>query len=238
MENEVREKYMNTIPQKTFSIADSPYYKGVLVDPKNGYIEGSEETVVPIRNLLDPWDWTQIFGDDHPVEIDLGCGDGGFLVAYAAAYPEKNILGTERLMGRLNKIVRKSHRLGLHNVKVARIESGYFLKYLVPTNSLAAIHLYFPDPWPKKKHVRHRLVTAEFADSCFRTLSTNGIVFLRTDNVEYYAQMKEVFGNEHRLKEVQTKDDLKQIQTDFEKQWLAQGLATNYAAYKKETNNK
>ena len=173
-----------------------------------------------------------VFGNNNPVELDLGCGDGGFLVAYSAAHPERNFLGTERLMGRICKIIKRRYALGLRNVKVGRVESGYFLKYMVRPHSLRAIHLYFPDPWPKKKHARHRLVQAEFAASCRNAIAPDGGVYLRTDNVEYYAQMREVFAAEKGLLEMETPEELKAFQTDFERQWLAQGLRTNYAAYR------
>lgn len=213
-----------------FSRGDLPFLKGVLVNPLVG-IPGTQETAIALSNLIDPLDWGTIFGNNQPVEVDLGCGDGCFLTEYAQAHPQTNFLGTERLMGRLNKIIRKGYRLGIANLKVSRVESGYFMKYLVPEASLSAIHLYFPDPWPKKRHARHRLVQAEFAQSCFRAMTPTGVTYLRTDNVEYYEQMREVFGNEPRLREVETPELLKKFQTDFEKQWLAQGLPTHYAAY-------
>ena len=80
------------------------------------------------------------------------------MVEHASRHPERNFLGIERLLGRLNKMDRKIRRAGLTNVKGVRIESGYFLRYLLPAKAAAALHIYFPDPWPKRRHRHHRLV--------------------------------------------------------------------------------
>lgn len=205
-------------------------YTGVLA---NNTLANSTSALLPISDIITHFNWNNIFGNDNPVEIDLGCGDGGFLVTYAQVHPKINLFGTERLMGRLNKIIRKQAQLQINNLKVARIESSYFIKYLVSPNSLSAIHLYFPDPWPKKRHEKHRLVQAGFAHDCFNAINSTGAIYIRTDNVDYYEQMCEVFRNEKGLTEVETPEHLKTFQTDFEKQWIAQGLPTNYATYKK-----
>ena len=96
------------------------------------------------------------------LEVELGSGDGSFLAQRAAAYPERNFLGVERLLGRLRKLDRKARRAGLTNVRLLRIEAGYFLEYLLPATSVHALHLYFPDPWPKRKHRKNRLVNERF----------------------------------------------------------------------------
>jgi hypothetical protein len=86
----------------------------------------------------------------QPLEVELGCGDASFLVEYARRNPAKNFIGVERLLGRLQKLDRKGRRAGLKNLRGVRIESAYFLQYLLPPHSAQALHIYFPDPWPKK----------------------------------------------------------------------------------------
>src|SRR6185503_14672391 len=92
------------------------------------------------------------------------CGDATFLASYAGLHPELNFLGVERLLGRLRKLDKKGRRAGLTNVRGVRIESAYFLQYLLPNNSASALHIYFPDPWPKLKHRRHRLINQRFPE--------------------------------------------------------------------------
>ena len=136
---------------------------------------------------------TQLFSRSAPLEVELGSGDGSFLVAYARQHPEHNFLGVERLLGRIRKTARKSVRAGLTNLRGVRIESSYLLEFLLPRNSVSALHIYFPDPWPKRKHLRHRLINERFPILASQALVPGGRIYLRTDHLGYYAQMLEVF---------------------------------------------
>src|SRR2546422_8436890 len=107
---------------------------------------------------------TQLFEKGQPLEVELGSGDGSFIVHYAQLHPEHNFIGVERLLGRLRKIDRKGLRAKLTNLRLVRIEASYFLEYLLPPESAIAIHVYFPDPWPKRRHHKHRLVNPRFTD--------------------------------------------------------------------------
>src|SRR4051794_9840264 len=100
----------------------------------------------------------RIFANPQPLEVELGAGDGSFLVEWAKQNPQHNFLGIERLLGRIRKIERKAVRAGLHNLRVMRIEASYFMEYLLPEKSVSSLHVYFPDPWPKRKHWKNRLV--------------------------------------------------------------------------------
>src|SRR5688572_22700975 len=103
-------------------------------------------------SYLDRLPLAEMFPQAQPLEVELGAGDGSFLIAWAKANPARNFLGVERLLGRIRKIDRKASRAGLQNVRLMRIEASYFLEYLLPRNSVTALHIYFPDPWPKRKH--------------------------------------------------------------------------------------
>src|SRR5262245_55971474 len=103
-------------------------------------------------------DYDALFLRSQPVELELGAGDGGFILHYAALHPERNFLAVERLLGRLRKIDRKGRRAGLKNIRGIRLEGGYVLKWMIPPTSLSALHVYFPDPWPKRRHWKRRLV--------------------------------------------------------------------------------
>ena len=218
--------------EKVYTVED--YQKGVQVDRRTEVVPGARQALWSLANLIDPLDWAEVFAREAPVELDLGCGDGSFLLEYAGRHPERNFLGVERLMGRLNKIIRKRQRLGLENVKACRIESAYLLKYLLRSGSLQAIHLYFPDPWPKRRHERHRLVQSDFVGSCLKALRPGGGIYLRSDHALYFEQMCQFFDQEPGFAAVQTPEELRELQTDFEKQWRAQGLEIHYAAYGKK----
>jgi tRNA (guanine-N7-)-methyltransferase len=175
----------------------------------------------------------KIFPKQHPLEIEIGAGDGSFLVAYAKAHPELNVVGLERLLGRLRKIERKSRRLGLQNVRLLRLEAAYFVQYMLPPASVQAFHIYFPDPWPKRRHWKNRLINDAFAVSLHRALKADGVVYLRTDDLPYFAQMTDVFGRNPNFEKIETPTELLATVTDFERNFHLRGVATNHATYRK-----
>jgi tRNA (guanine-N7-)-methyltransferase len=184
-------------------------------------------------DIMQRFDFAAIFSNPHPVELELGAGDGSFLASYAALHPERNFLGVERLLGRLRKLDRKGRRAGLTNLRALRLEAAYVQQWLVPPGTLSAIHVYFPDPWPKRRHWRRRLVNEEFTRHAHTALAPGGIVFLRTDETSYFAQMIEVFGANQDFTTVATPEELLAVKTDFERQFNAQGIPTNVAAYRR-----
>ena len=107
-----------------------------------------------LPSILERLNAEKLFVQVQPLEVELGCGDASFLAEYARRHPERNFIGVERLLGRLRKLDRKGRRAGLMNLRGVRIESSYFLEYLLPRHSISALHIYFPDPWPKKRHHR------------------------------------------------------------------------------------
>jgi len=172
-----------------------------------------------------------LFPLPQPLEVELGCGDASFLVEYAGRQRASNFIGVERLLGRLQKLDRKGRRAGLNNLRGIRIESAYFLQYLLPPASVIALHIYFPDPWPKKKHRWHRLINEQFPALAQATLMPGGRVYLRTDDADYFAQMNEVFGAASEFEKVETPPALADLTTDFERDFNAQGIPTLRAAY-------
>ena len=129
---------------------------------------------------------SEIFGNDNPLEIDLGCGDGSFLIEMAKHYPERNFLGVERLLGRVRGVCKRIQELGLTNVKVLRLESQYTLEYLLEPQSVSRLHLLCPDPWPKARHHKRRLVQQEFLHILQKALKPSGEFLFKTDHPEYY----------------------------------------------------
>ena len=187
--------------------------------------------VVQLRSIVEPLALAGLFPKSQPLEIELGCGDASFLVEYARRYPQQNYIGVERLLGRIQKLDRKGRRAGLTNLRGVRIESSYFLQYLLPPHAASALHIYFPDPWPKKKHHRLRLINESFPARARAALAPGGVVYLRTDHTEYFQQMQDVFGAAKEFKSVETPSSLAEIVTDFEREFNAQGIPTLRAAY-------
>jgi tRNA (guanine-N7-)-methyltransferase len=180
---------------------------------------------------VDPLPLAEMFTVSRPVEVELGSGDGSFLAQWSKSCPEINFIGVERLLGRLRKLDRKARRAGLTNLRLMRIEASYFLGYLLAPRSVEALHIYFPDPWPKRKHRKHRLINEQFPALAARVLLPGGIVYLRTDDHDYFDQMQDVFARDTRFLPRTTPDELLAIMTDFERGFHARGIRTCHAAY-------
>lgn len=178
-------------------------------------------------------DLTRMFPVVQPLEVELGSGDGSFMAGYAASHPAINFIGVERLLGRLRKLDRKGARLNLLNLRLLRIEAAYCVEYLLPCESVSTIHIYFPDPWPKRKHRKHRLISPEFVESLVRALRDGGIVYLRTDDADYFNQMINVFSKTPAFREIATPSELCERTTDFERDFLSKGVSTLRAAYRR-----
>jgi tRNA (guanine-N7-)-methyltransferase len=191
-----------------------------------------ENLVVELRSIIEPLDLAQLLPRSQPLEVELGCGDASFLVEYAARHPDRNFIGIERLLGRLRKLDRKGRRAGLANVRGVQIESAYFLQYLLPPRSASVLHIYFPDPWPKKRHHKYRLINEKFPPLARAALAPGGVVYLRTDDRDYFAQMTDVFGASKEFEKVETPTELSDFTTDFEREFQARGIQTLRAAYK------
>lgn len=162
--------------------------------------------------------------DGRPLEIDLGCGDGSFLIGMAEQFPERDFLGVERLLGRVRKVCRKITRQKLTNARVLRLESRYTVEWMLPEETVTRIHLLCPDPWPKLRHHRRRLVNHEFLSALHRTLVKDGEFLFMSDHEEYADWVREkVAGHPGFAIQPWNETDFFYPKTDFQLQWEAEG---------------
>jgi tRNA (guanine-N7-)-methyltransferase len=187
--------------------------------------------LITLRSVVERLNLNELFPSQQPLEVELGSGDGSFIVQYAQRHPERNFIGVERLLGRLRKIDRKGRRSGLTNLRALRVEASYFLEYLLPAHAAAAIHIYFPDPWPKRKHRKYRLVNERFSQLAKKALVSRGRVYLRTDDADYFEQMQRVFSESPEFEQAETPEELAEVVTDFERDFNTRGIETLRAAY-------
>lgn len=131
-----------------------------------------------------------MFGRRAPLHVDLGCGDGTFLCALAQQMPEKNFLGIERLLGRVNSTAHKLDKYKIDNARALRIEISYAVRFLLPPESVETFYLLFPDPWPKRRHQRRRVLTDELLDAIKSALVPGGTFHIATDQRDYFEQIK------------------------------------------------
>lgn len=149
----------------------------------------SPAEIVP-ADYFAPLDFTAIYGHPAPLEVDLGCGDGLFLSAAAAANPLRNYLGIERLLGRVRSACYKVATRKLTNARVLRCDISYAVRHLIPAGSVTVFHLMFPDPWPKRRHASRRIVTDSFLASLHSGLAPGGTVQIATDQIEYFREIE------------------------------------------------
>ncbi len=187
--------------------------------------------VYELPSILQRIELSRLFPSMQPLEVELGCGDGSFLLEYAGRTPKHNFIGVERLLGRIRKLDRKGRRLRLTNLRGIRIECAYFLEYLLPPRCATALHIYFPDPWPKRKHWNRRLINDRFPNLAADALVPGGVVYLRTDNRPYYEEMLSIFKASKVFTAADTPQDLLHTLTDFEKEFIGRGVQTLRAAF-------
>jgi tRNA (guanine-N7-)-methyltransferase len=154
------------------------------------------DTILIRPDILSRLDFAVLFGNTAPVELELGAGDGSFLLQYSAAHPEVDFLGVERLFGRLRKIDRKGRRQGLKNLRGLRMEATYLMDWMIAPASLSAIHVYCPDPWPKKRHHKRRLIQPAVAHLIANRIQPGGYLHCATDWPHYAEQMLAVLAAE------------------------------------------
>jgi tRNA (guanine-N7-)-methyltransferase len=182
---------------------------------------GAEFELIP-ENYFEPLDLAKIFGRVAPLELDLGCGDGGFIVQLAARFPERNFLGIEKLGGRVLRGCKKAARLGVSNARFIRIETSYAIQYLVPPGAAEVVHLPFPDPWPKRKHKRRRVVQPEFLQSVHRVLAVQGRFRIATDQEKYFTEIREMILPDMFVEAAPSASEPFPV-TAFEKHFIAEG---------------
>ena len=133
--------------------------------------------------------WEELFSSPAPVEIEIGSGKGGFLLTEAARRPERNFLGIERRVSHLRVCAERAVRRGLRNLRLLRANAVEILWARIPPASVAAFHVYYPDPWWKARHKKRRIFTPDFIADLARALVPGGELRMATDVEEYFEQI-------------------------------------------------
>jgi tRNA (guanine-N7-)-methyltransferase len=188
---------------------------------------------VEIQDLCARLDWPALFGPDRRIELDLGAGDGGFALAYAAGRPETSLLAVERLLGRVRKIEKRAARAGLKNLRVLRLELGYTVRHLLPPGSVAIAHILFPDPWPKRRHWPRRLLQPDFVRDLARALRPGGDLRFTTDHAHYFETAQAAVAEAGVLARAPEWDWAADPKTDFQLGFEAEGRSIHRARWVK-----
>ena len=134
-----------------------------------------------------------VFGRKNAVHIEIGSGRGTFLVNQAAVFPQINFLGVEWANKYYKYAVDRIGRKALGNVRIIRTEAASFIAKHIGSRTVECFHIYFPDPWPKKRHHKRRFICKENVTQLIRCLKKNGLINIATDHADYFKWMQQVF---------------------------------------------
>lgn len=161
-----------------------------------------EDIILPAPVPDQVLNFETIFGDRRPVEMEIGSGKGGFLLRRARALPERGFLGTEWANKFYRYAADRMVRWGVTNVRLMRTDAGSLVRHHLPSDSVSILHIYHPDPWPKKRHHKRRLIQPDFIAAVARILVPRGRLAIQTDHEEYFQHIRGVLSEQTRLVEV------------------------------------
>ncbi len=187
-----------------------------------------------------PLNWEQIFGNDHSTELDIGCGRGLFVFNASADHPQTNYLGIEIDFKEGRRAARRLKKANRPNARILGGDAKRTLSEFIPKESVAAIHVYFPDPWWKAKHHKRRLFTAEFAHQVYQTLQPGGVLHGWTDVFDYWELMSGHIREIEKFKELPAPQERfaehnMDYQTSFERKKRLAGWPIYRGLWQKES---
>lgn len=191
------------------------------------------------ENIDSRIDFVRIFGRTGPVHIEIGSGKGTFLVNQARARPDDNFLGIEWARKYYRHAVDRIGRWGLTNVRIIRTDAAVFLADFITDSSVECFHIYFPDPWPKKRHHKRRFISPANMEHLIRCLKTGGQLKIATDHEDYFQVIHELITNQDKgLEEIQFlptvgADKGEWVGTNFERKYLKDQRSIYTIAVKK-----
>jgi tRNA (guanine-N7-)-methyltransferase len=145
------------------------------------------------------WDLASAFGRTADVVVEIGFGMGASLITMAKQQPDVDFIGVEVHRAGIGSLAADLHDQGLSNVRIAPFDAKEVFDICLPDNSLAGIQIFFPDPWPKKRHHKRRLVQPDFIKRLIKKVKIGGFIHCATDWQDYAEQMLDVLSNETTL---------------------------------------
>ena len=180
------------------------------------------------EELPKPIVWASLFGNSNPVELEIGMGKGTFLTAQAEARKDTNFFGIEWANWFWRYASDRLRRNNCTNARTIRIEAHFFLREYVQDESLSVLHIYFPDPWPKARHNKRRLIQPAFLDTVYRVLKPGGRLQVVTDHQSYWLENILPFVSNCKLRVVEydkpsTTPEGETVGTNFERKYIREG---------------
>jgi tRNA (guanine-N7-)-methyltransferase len=207
------------------SISDRLFYTPIAMQTNQPLIV--EPIGLDVDTLPRPLDLGALFGNTNPVEVEIGMGKGTFITGQAKARPDVNFFGIEWARWFWKYASDRLRRNGCTNARTVRAEAIYFLREFVKGSSISVMHVYFPDPWPKARHHKRRLVQEPFLREVERVLIPGGRLQVVTDHAEYFEQIQALVGGS-KLRVVEynrpgSAGEGEFVGTNFEKKYAREG---------------
>ncbi|MGC9259096.1 MAG: tRNA (guanosine(46)-N7)-methyltransferase TrmB [Phycisphaerae bacterium] len=182
--------------------------------------------------------WSDIFLNDHPVELEIGSGKGTFLLAAGVEFPGHNFLGIEWAKAYCDFAADRVRRHQLFNVRLVRADANWWIRSHVPSQSIHALHVYFPDPWPKTRHHKRRLIQIPFLQQAERILVSGGVLRVVTDHADYFEHIRAVTADFQGLRPTEFVPPLPAatgllVGTNFERKYVLENRSFHHIALSK-----
>ena len=211
-----------------------------LMEKRSVLIDLREGKQISLTEITPPIDWCALFGNENPVEIEIGCGRGRFLLEASRQHPEINYVGVERALKYVQQAKERLLKENATGVCLIRSDAAYLVDRYIGEGTVDAYHVYFPDPWPKKRHRKRRLFRSEvWLGGLIRTLnSSRGRIHVATDYAEYFDEIHDCLTHTSPLVYLPP-DSLEtgHIPTSFEIKYRAEGRKIYRAVYQMDSTS-
>lgn len=205
-----------------------------LMARRSALIDLREDKQISLAEMTRPIDWGALFGNDNPVEIEIGCGKGRFLLEASRQRPDVNYVGVERALKYVQHAKERLQKGGATGVFLIWSDAAYLVDRYIGEGTVEAYHAYFPDPWPKKRHRKRRLFRNEvWLHGLIRTLnSSRGRIHVATDYTEYFYEIHDCLMHTPPLIYLPPDSlEIAHIPTSFEIKYRAEGRKIHRAVY-------
>lgn len=173
----------------------------------------------------------EMFGNDHPLHLEIGSGKGTFLAQQSAIEPNVNFIGIEWSSWFFRYACDRLRRNERTNVRMVRAEATFFIREFIVDEAVTVMHIYFPDPWHKTRHNKRRLIQDKFMPEVMRILKPGGKLHLVTDHADYFEQMQDVVGRSPlqvgEFTPPPSASDGEVVGTNFERKFRKEGRTFN-----------
>lgn len=186
-----------------------------------------------------PLRWDHLFANSNQVDMEIGFGKCGFLLNIAVQQPSSNFVGIEFSRKYYRKGIAKIQKAGIRNVKLLWGEAFHLVHTYIADHSIANVYINFPDPWPKKRHAKRRLIQPAFAVMLAQKLASGGCIEIATDAESYMQDIRHIFEKIETYRVVYDVTSgqsvpLRQHRSDYEEIFLKEGKVIHYAKYQKQ----